>query len=84
MRASPQQLRPASLREHLELRRDVSGRIMDEQIKPACKNFVQLEGVPEEEDETSVTNPISGIPGSAADGSQPEGEIFPSAAPSSV
>ncbi|CAL1155944.1 unnamed protein product, partial [Cladocopium goreaui] len=59
-------------------------RIMDEQIKPACKNFVQLEGVPEEEDETSVTNPISGIPGSAADGSQPEGEIFPSAAPSSV
>ena len=84
VRASPQQLRPASIREHLELRRDVSGRIMDEQIKPACKNFVQLEGVPEEEEETSMSSPVRGIPGSAADGSQPEGEIFPSAAPSSV
>ena len=87
VRASPQQLRPASLREHLELRRDSSGRIMDEQIKTACKNYVQLEGIPEEEithRDDLLTHPARECPGSAADGSQPEGEIFPSAAPSSV
>ena len=87
VRASPQQLRPASTREHLGLPRDVSGKIVDEVVKTSCKNYVQLDQYPDEEarlPDSPMGNSAGGSNSSNADGSQPEGEIFPSVAPSSV
>ena len=87
VRASPQQLRPASAREHLGLRREVSGRVVDEVVKTSCKNHVQLDQYPDEEaglPDSFMGNSAGVSNTSVADGSQPEGELFFSVAPSSV
>lgn len=86
MRASPQQLRPASLREHHALPRDVSGRIVPEQIRSNCRNFVQLEGIPEDQDlDGDPINEPPGLSNAHSDlPSQPEGENFPSECPTSI
>ena len=86
IRASPQQVRPASLREHARLPRDINGRIVPEAIREGCKNFVSLEGIPEEvaEDVPRIQNvPVLESRGSEYQ-SQPDAENFPSEIPSSI
>ena len=85
IRASPQQLRPASMREHLTLTRDPNGRIVDEVIRN-CKNYVQLEGIPEDMDEAvnPEANSVSRAVSVSNNASQPEGEHFPSEPRSSI
>ena len=85
IRASPQQLRPASMREHLALRRDSGGRIVNEVIRN-CKNYIPLEGVPEDEPCDEMPEPSRPqISASLSElHSQPEGENFPSDHQSSI
>ena len=80
VRASPQHLRPASLREHCLLPRDSSGKIVPEKIRSGCKNYLHLEGIPEEQDldgEGTNEPPSAGVVQSDMP-SQPDGERFPS------
>eukprot|EP00435_Cladocopium_sp_Y103_P042279 s1426_g11.t1 len=83
IRASPEQLRPASLCEFSQLPRDEEGRIMDE--KPEGRNYVELQGIPEEGDvlmdpDTNEYSPGTPIASSGMS-SQPEQEDFPAELP---
>ena len=73
-------MRPASLREHCLLPRDSSGKIVPEKIRSGCKNYLHLEGIPEEQDldgEGTNEPPSAGVVQSDMP-SQPDGERFPS------
>ena len=85
VRASPQHLRPASLREYRSLPRDSEGRVRDEQISTRSRNFISLDDVPP--DDASDGYSPSFAPSLAGDerpnsSEQPEQEISP--APSVV
>ena len=67
IRASPQQIRPASMREFHAITRDSGGRIAEPVINPRCRNFV-----------ADAPNVV--VPESTAD-SQPDGEQFPPESP---
>ena len=78
VRASPEQLRPASLREFTQLPRDSNGEVVDE--KPQGRNFLELLDVPDENMESiGEENGYSpGTPCNTNDNlSQPEHEEFP-------
>eukprot|EP00435_Cladocopium_sp_Y103_P063936 s917_g25.t1 len=80
IRASPQQLRPASMREFKTLDRDKDGRVRDIGISPQCKNFVDLGDDNPENNETPVeSSPVAAVPSAPISiaTSQPDGEIFP-------
>eukprot|EP00435_Cladocopium_sp_Y103_P075770 s178_g64.t1 len=80
IRASPEHLRPASLREYAHLPRDPLGNVIDE--KPQGRGYVELTGVPEDVDmngghvERRPASKFSYTPTTPLD-SQPEREQFP-------
>ena len=51
IRASPQHLRPASLREYGNLPKGEDGRVRDEQVDPRTRNYHALTEVPPADDE---------------------------------
>ena len=77
IRASPQHLRPASLREYRALPRNQHGEVVDEVIDPKTRNYHALTDVPQDDDENeyepsmapSVIGPLSS--------DQPEQEASP-------
>ena len=76
IRASPQHLRPASMREYMALPRDSSGVVRNEEISSKARNFVSLDDLPTVEDheyEPSLA-PSSQM---AIDSEQPENEVSP-------
>ena len=75
IRASPEQLRPASLREYHRLPKGVDGSVIDE--RPKGKGYLELQDVPEVDD--FEYSPSVGVtpPGSVQMSSQPEDEQFP-------
>ena len=76
IRASPQHLRPASMREYMALPRDSSGVVRNEEISSKARNFVLLDDLPTVEDheyEPSLA-PSSQM---AIDSEQPENEASP-------
>ena len=86
IRASPNQVRPASLREYVNLPRDDDGQVMDD--KPQGRNYVELVGDPDEgagddhrsqgEDLLSEGGGYSpGTPINSSAMEQPEQEDFP-------
>eukprot|EP00435_Cladocopium_sp_Y103_P038988 s374_g10.t1 len=76
IRASPQHLRPASLREYKALPRDQHGRVMDETIDPKTRNFHSLTDVPPD-DETNYEPSLAPSIEGPRTNEQPEGEISP-------
>ena len=78
IRASPQHLRPASLREYRALPRDTDGRVRDERIDPKTKNYVALDDTPSEDSFSYAPSIAPSNPDMPQDGSQPEQEISPS------
>eukprot|EP00435_Cladocopium_sp_Y103_P035026 s2451_g9.t1 len=74
------------MREHLQLPRDINGRIFPEEIQSRCKNYVVLDGFPSEENEDVAPVGASGVPEIRASesSSQPDGGRFPSDVPSSI
>ena len=81
VRASPEQLRPASLREYVMLPKDDQGQVKDE--VPRGKGYVELSENPPESDgvlpspvNESPDSEFSYAPTTPAE-SQPEGEVFP-------
>eukprot|EP00435_Cladocopium_sp_Y103_P048495 s2024_g14.t1 len=83
IRASPEQLRPASLREFSRLPRDAEGRVRDE--KPEGRNYLELDEIPEEVVGPSIPEGDEYSPGtplaSSGMSSQPEQEDFPNEVP---
>ena len=82
IRASPQQIRPVSLREFKGLPRNGDGTVKSVGINLSCKNFVDVCGDnPNEETGDSVPNPSTidppPMPSSVISESQPDGEEFP-------
>ena len=87
VRASPEQIRPASLREYSNLPRGEDNQIKNEE--PKGKSFVDLNGEPEDfpprEGETEENEYSPGTPrDSTGDTSQPEQEDFPIDTPTEV
>eukprot|EP00435_Cladocopium_sp_Y103_P052633 s419_g16.t1 len=90
VRASPEQIRPASLREYLHLPRDLHGQVVDE--KPQGRNYVELEGEPDgdEVSHDGVSHEVAeeyspGTPMNTSEqASQPEDESFPEENPETV
>ena len=80
IRASPEQLRPASLREFAHLPRDADGKVRGEQ--PRGRGYVELDGLPGDFDvspnlvERGPVSEFSYTPTTPME-SQPEGEMFP-------
>eukprot|EP00435_Cladocopium_sp_Y103_P039780 s1807_g10.t1 len=75
------------MREYMRIPRSATGQIQDEVVKPGCRNYVDLASHPEEkvpQQDSSMCNAARDESGSAGAVSQPEGETFPSQAPSSV
>eukprot|EP00435_Cladocopium_sp_Y103_P009141 s696_g2.t1 len=60
IRASPNQIRPASLREYLNLPKGQDGEVRDEE--PQGRNYLELDGDPEEQAVGSNPNGDGGIP----------------------
>lgn len=76
IRASPEQLRPASLREYQKLPRDDSGNVLDEH--PEGRGYLELEDIPDDGSSGYSPSVAADDAGSNQDGiSQPETEIFP-------
>ena len=83
IRASPNQVRPASLREYMNLPKGDDGQVMDE--KPQGRNYVELVGDPEDGDhqihgEEQMSDGGGYSPGTPINSSaveQPEQEYFP-------
>eukprot|EP00435_Cladocopium_sp_Y103_P042043 s45_g11.t1 len=79
IRASPEQLRPASLREYQRLPKDGEGKVMDE--KPQGRGYIELgDSVPDLEDSQSMAySPSLGPsqPPTPHSISQPDNEEFP-------
>ena len=76
IRASPQHLRPASLREYRALPRDVDGRVRDEVIDPKTRNFHALTDVPPD-DVTDYEPSIAPTAEGPQTNDQPEQEVSP-------
>ena len=76
IRASPQHLRPASLREYHALPKDSSGRVLDETVSPQARNFHALTDVPPI-DEASMYEPSIAPTEDLRTNDQPEQEISP-------
>ena len=76
IRASPQHLRPASMREYMTLPRNASGEVKDEEISSRARNFVDLEEMPTEEDQEYEPS-IAPTPPMEIDSEQPEDEASP-------
>eukprot|EP00435_Cladocopium_sp_Y103_P027437 s224_g6.t1 len=80
IRASPEHLRPASLREYAHLPRDPEGNVRDE--KPHGRGYVELSGIPDASDvvgeqiERRPDSEFSYTPTTPME-SQPERELFP-------
>ena len=77
IRASPQHLRPASMREYQALPRDSHGNVRDEEISSRTRNFVSLDEDPPDEDLYSPS--VIQTPSMDVDSEQPENEISPPA-----
>ena len=76
IRASPEHLRPASMREFSSLPRDSHGSIQHEVISSKGKNFISLDDLPSPDD--FVYEPsIAPTPSIEIDSNQPEDEISP-------
>ena len=79
VRASPEQIRPASLREYSNLPQNSDGQVIDE--KPQGRNYLELDDVPDEEEGPREDNPEEYSPGTPMNTSdltsQPENENFP-------
>ena len=77
IRASPQQIRPASMREFKGLQRGQEGKVVS--VAPQCRNFVDLQNNAHEGDLPNLAEPTvveSTVPMSTTE-SQPDGERFP-------
>ena len=77
IRASPQHLRPASLREYGNLPKGEDGRVRDEQIDPRVRNFHALTDVPPGNDDSEYEPSIAPSMAGPPSYDQPEGEISP-------
>jgi hypothetical protein len=77
IRASPQHLRPASLREYRHLPRHEDGRVRDEQIDPRSRNYYPLTDVPPVDDNESAYEPSIAPSNGPSTNEQPEDEISP-------
>ena len=79
IRASPQQVRPASLREFRTIQRGPEGTIEVPQINSQCRNFVDLSAGSPAQDQTEQTEPQVAVPEvpMSTTNSQPDGEMFP-------
>ena len=76
IRASPEHLRPASMREYQALPRNSEGMVENEKISTRTRNFVTLDEIPSpSEFEYSPSIAPSGV--QEADSAQPEGEASP-------
>ena len=85
VRASPEQIRPASLREYSNLPRNSEGQVVDE--KPQGRNYLELEDIPEGEEGLRGSDENEYSPGTPINSSdltsQPEVENFPEETPAS-
>ena len=77
IRASPQHLRPASLREYRLLPRHEDGRVRGEQIDPRSRNYYPLTDVPPVDDNESAYEPSIAPSNGPSINEQPENEISP-------
>jgi hypothetical protein len=81
IRASPQHLRPASMREYHALPRDDYGRVKDEQITSKARNYVELEELPpavvSADGDESYEPSLAPTPPIEIDSEQPEDEASP-------
>ena len=79
VRASPQQLRPASLREYMKLPRDEHGRVVDE--RPKDDRYIVLDEDPPVEEDARSENALERDLYTPSLSEQPELERFPSEMP---
>ena len=81
IRASPQQIRPASMREFRAISRSLGGNVHGIRVDPKCKNFVDLGNhePPVDEIEHDASESIDAVPNAPVSvaSSQPDGEVFP-------
>ena len=81
IRASPQQIRPASMREFRAISRSLGGNVHEIRVDPKCKNFVDLgsDEPPVESIEPDVSESTDAVPNAPVSvaSSQPDGEVFP-------
>ena len=79
IRASPQQVRPASLQEFRTLQRGPEGKIDAPQVNSQCRNFVDLSAESPAEDHPEQNEPQADVPEvpMSTTNSQPDGEMFP-------
>ena len=82
IRASPQQIRPASMREFRAISRSLGGNVREIRVDPKCKNFVDLgsDEPPVENTEPDVSESTDAVPNAPVSvaSSQPDGEVFSS------
>lgn len=81
IRASPQHLRPASMREYHALPRDDQGNVRDEQVSTRTRNYVDLDELPPAvgsmDDDDGYEPSLAPTPTMEIDSEQPEDEASP-------
>ena len=81
IRASPQHLRPASMREYHALPKDDQGNVRDEQVSTRTRNYIDLDELPpvvgSTDDDDGYEPSLAPTPTMEIDSEQPEDEASP-------